>query len=680
MPVAKNEALHQRNKSNGNLQTASRVGGLQAAAKRTVFGDVSNVVKNLTNGANALGKGKGDAATKAATSQPPQGFSKPAQRSVPASTRVEPEPILYTNSNAGAKLNVHSDLLPDLQGYSAGPASYLDLPPQQDLADMLYPISQYVSRDAPPGLPIGVVAPSDLMIKSAADSLATASISALSLGPRHHKSQPALKKSAEAQAQALRRTQSKQFSGQTLAPIEPCKYLDDLTEASYEDALEHLLDDQLTGPVDIRDMVGPAGVLEKPESVDSDSAAEHGLALVGAVAALPGFDQQIVYGEPARSPATVALDEYWDELDEEEEVYDDQGYTTAHSYRSRGELTSGGPTAIMAPTYNEAEERELEVARLYVDANRTPEDIEDDIWDVCMVAEYGEEIFEYMRELEAKLTPDAHYMDHQTEVQWSMRSVLMDWLVQVHMRFNLLPETLFLTINYIDRFLTFKAVSIGKLQLVGATALLIAAKYEEINCPSLEEIVFMVDGSYSVEEILKAERFMLSMLGFELGWPGPMSFLRRISKADEYDLETRTLAKYFLEVTIMDERFVACPPSFLAAGAHCLSRLMLKKGDWSLAHVHYSGYTWSQVRPLVMMLLDCCYNAQKHHAAVFEKYSDKRYKKASSYVQGEIEKGFLVPGRSPASSAHHTLDMIDFDNTGMSAPHQNAMVPLEMRG
>jgi G2/mitotic-specific cyclin 3/4 len=171
-------------------------------------------------------------------------------------------------------------------------------------------------------------------------------------------------------------------------------------------------------------------------------------------------------------------------------------------------------------------------------------------------------------------------MDHQTEVQWSMRSVLMDWLVQVHMRFNLLPETLFLTINYIDRFLSLKAVSIGKLQLVGATALLIAAKYEEINCPSLEEIVFMVDNSYSVEEILKAERFMLSMLGFELGWPGPMSFLRRISKADEYDLETRTLAKYFLEVTIMDERFVACPPSFLAAGAHCLARLMLKKGEW----------------------------------------------------------------------------------------------------
>lgn len=178
------------------------------------------------------------------------------------------------------------------------------------------------------------------------------------------------------------------------------------------------------------------------------------------------------------------------------------------------------------------------------------------------------------------MLPNPHYMDVQTEIQWSMRSVLMDWLVQVHNRFGLLPETLFLTVNYIDRFLSCKIVSIGKLQLVGATAILVASKYEEINCPSLQEIVYMVDRGYTMEEILKAERFMLSMLNFELGWPGPMSFLRRVSKADDYDLETRTLAKYFLELTIMDERFVASPPSFLAAGAHCLSRLMLNKGDW----------------------------------------------------------------------------------------------------
>lgn len=187
------------------------------------------------------------------------------------------------------------------------------------------------------------------------------------------------------------------------------------------------------------------------------------------------------------------------------------------------------------------------------------------------------------------MTPNAYYMDDQSELQWSMRSVLMDWLVQVHSRFCLLPETLFLTVNLIDRFLSVKVVSLGKLQLVGATALFVAAKYEEINCPSVQEIVYMVDSGYSADEILKAERFMLSMLHFEMGWPGPMSFLRRISKADDYDLDTRTLAKYFLEITIMDERFVSCPPSYLAAGAHCISRLFLGKGGWVSVFVLFSA-------------------------------------------------------------------------------------------
>jgi len=176
--------------------------------------------------------------------------------------------------------------------------------------------------------------------------------------------------------------------------------------------------------------------------------------------------------------------------------------------------------------------------------------------------------------------PNPYYMENQAEIQWSMRSVLIDWVAQVHQRFGLLPETLFLAVNCVDRFLSVKVVSLAKLQLVGATALYIAAKYEEINCPSVQEIAYMVDGSYTVEEILKAERFMLTMLKFEMGWPGPMSFLRRISKADDYEVETRTLAKYFLEVGLMDERFVATLPSFISAGCHCLARMMLQKGNW----------------------------------------------------------------------------------------------------
>lgn len=262
-------------------------------------------------------------------------------------------------------------------------------------------------------------------------------------------------------------------------------------------------------------------------------------------------------------------------------------------------------------------------------------------------------------------------MDNQTEVQWSMRSVLMDWLIQVHHRFSLLPETLFLCVNYIDRFLSCKVVSLGKLQLVGATAIFVAAKYEEINCPSIQEIVFMVDKGYTVDEILKAERFMLSMLQFELGWPGPMSFLRRISKADDYDLETRTLAKYFLEITIMDERFVGTIPSFTAAGAHCLARLMLKKGSWSAKHIHYSGYLYNQLRPLLLAMLSCCEDPQKHHCAVFDKYGDKRFKRASFFVQSELDKGFVLPSVTRFNTVGYTDPSISFSE-------QRPSVGLEM--
>lgn len=334
-------------------------------------------------------------------------------------------------------------------------------------------------------------------------------------------------------------------------------------------------------------------------------------------------------------------EEYWD--DEEDENEEDDGYTTARSYRSRGDNTTGGATTVLFPQYNQQVKRELTLAKQIVDATRTAEDIEDEYWDTSMVAEYSDDIFHYMKEQEIKMLPDAHYMDNQAEIQWSMRSVLMDWLVQVHHRFSLLPETLFLCVNYIDRFLSCKIVSLGKLQLVGATAIFIAAKYEEINCPSVQEIVYMVDGGYTMDEILKAERFMLSMLQFELGWPGPMSFLRRISKADDYDLETRTLAKYFLEITIMDERFVGSPPSFLSAGAHCLARMMLRKGSWTPAHVHYSEYTYLQLLPLISLMLECCENPRKHHAAIYEKYSDKRFKRASLFVEAEVKKGFHIP-------------------------------------
>jgi len=95
-------------------------------------------------------------------------------------------------------------------------------------------------------------------------------------------------------------------------------------------------------------------------------------------------------------------EEYWEEEDEEDEIYDEQGYTTAHSYRSRGDNTTGGVTTVLFPKITNKSKKELADAQILVESSRTTEDIEDELFDVSMVAEYNEDIFAYMRELEVR--------------------------------------------------------------------------------------------------------------------------------------------------------------------------------------------------------------------------------------------------------------------------------------
>lgn len=92
-------------------------------------------------------------------------------------------------------------------------------------------------------------------------------------------------------------------------------------------------------------------------------------------------------------------EEYWDEEDEENEEEDDE-YVAARSYRPRGDNTTGVTTTMLVPKYNQQARRELLLAKQIVEATQTEEDIEDEYWDTSMVAEYSDEIFEYMKEQE----------------------------------------------------------------------------------------------------------------------------------------------------------------------------------------------------------------------------------------------------------------------------------------
>lgn len=256
---------------------------------------------------------------------------------------------------------------------------------------------------------------------------------------------------------------------------------------------------------------------------------------------------------------------------------------------------------------------------------------DEDLEDPSMCAEYVRDIFAYYQELEKQTQPNPEYMDHQDDLEWKMRGILVDWLIEVHMRFRLLPETLFLAVNIIDRFLSQKVVPLDKLQLVGITAMFIASKYEEVLSPHVGHFTHVADDGFTVDEVLAAERYTLSTLNYDLSYPNPMNFLRRISKADNYDIQTRTLGKYFTELTLVDHRFLEYTQSHISAAAMYLARLILDRGPWDITLTKFSGYTEEQIAPVFDIMVDFL-QAPVAHEALFKKYASKKFLKGMSFA------------------------------------------------
>ncbi|KAL6017805.1 G2/mitotic-specific cyclin [Candidozyma auris] len=211
-----------------------------------------------------------------------------------------------------------------------------------------------------------------------------------------------------------------------------------------------------------------------------------------------------------------------------------------------------------------------------------------------------------------------------------MRSILVDWLVEMHQKFRLLPETLFLAINIMDRFMSVESVQIDKLQLLATGSLFIAAKYEEVFSPSVKNYAYFTDESYTEDQILQAEKYILTILNFDLNYPNPMNFLRRISKADDYDVQSRTLGKYLLEISIIDYKFIGMLPSLCSASAMYIARLILGKDPvWNGNLIYYSGgYRVDDLRECVELIVQYLISPVEHDE-FFKKYATRKFMKAS---------------------------------------------------
>ncbi|KAE8617605.1 hypothetical protein XENTR_v10009135 [Xenopus tropicalis] len=259
----------------------------------------------------------------------------------------------------------------------------------------------------------------------------------------------------------------------------------------------------------------------------------------------------------------------------------------------------------------------------------------EDSFNPQLCTDYVKDIYTYLRQLEVQQAVRPRYL-HGMEVNERMRAILVDWLIQVHLKFQLLQETLYMAIAIMDRFLQGQPISRSKLQLVGVTSLFIASKYEEMYYPEISDFVYITDNTYSKAQIREMEMMILKELNFDLGRPLPLNFLRRASKCCSADAGQHTLAKYFMELTLLDYDMVHFHPSAIAAAALCLTQKVLNIGTWDATLQFYTGYSQDDLilpmKHMAKVIVQVNQNQTKF-LSVKNKYSSSKLLKISTIPQ-----------------------------------------------
>ncbi|XP_007236731.3 G2/mitotic-specific cyclin-B1 isoform X2 [Astyanax mexicanus] len=263
-------------------------------------------------------------------------------------------------------------------------------------------------------------------------------------------------------------------------------------------------------------------------------------------------------------------------------------------------------------------------------------DVDADDYDNPMLcSEYVKDIYKYLRQLEADQAVRPRYLEGR-EVTGNMRAILIDWLVQVQIKFRLLQETMYMTVAIIDRFLQDHPVPKKRLQLVGVTAMFIASKYEEMYPPEIADFAFVTDRAYTTAEIRDMEMTILRVLKFSFGRPLPLQFLRRASKIGEVTAEHHTLAKYFVELTMVDYDMVHFAPSQVASAAFALMLKVFNCGEWTPTLQFYMGYAEDSLIPVMQHIAKNVVKVNEglsKHLAVKNKYSSQKQMRIASISQ-----------------------------------------------
>ena len=220
--------------------------------------------------------------------------------------------------------------------------------------------------------------------------------------------------------------------------------------------------------------------------------------------------------------------------------------------------------------------------------------------------DYSSSILSNLRESESLTLPSPSYMDVvQGDLSFPMRSILLDWLVEVAAEYHLQAQTIFLCVAYVDRFLAQTPIDRRRLQLVGITCMLIAAKYWEIYPPTIDDFVYISDHTYDKEQVLDMERAVLTSLKFQLTTPTAWEFGRRLTRDCAQEQVEQALMDYLLEAFVQEPAFLHHRPSVVAASACYLAMSTNRRragGEVIRMVRQHSSYEYRELKPCVHAL------------------------------------------------------------------------------
>jgi hypothetical protein len=206
---------------------------------------------------------------------------------------------------------------------------------------------------------------------------------------------------------------------------------------------------------------------------------------------------------------------------------------------------------------------------------------------------------------EAHFTPKWGFMRSQPYITPEHRATLVDWFSELRRKLGLRRESVFLTVNIVDRYLSLVEVRQSHLQLVGVAALMIATKFEEIKPPDVKDLVYYTADAYSRQQVVKKELDILTMLRFEVVSPTPLHFLVHLSAvgstapgrlgATEEDRQRadsrRDAAAKVLEAALPHYKLAWHTPSHLASAALLLGNEICGMPPWPESLARLTGHS-----------------------------------------------------------------------------------------